>query len=55
MHEWIDICNDVDSGQEMGKTLDNFCDLGMRAFVKFLYFLLWVNGCTHVITLIMDK
>ncbi len=37
------------------KPLEHFYDLGMRPFDKFLNELLCGNGCTHVMTLIVDK
>jgi len=55
VHEWIHICNDVDSEQNMEKDIKHFCSLGMRPFVKILNYLLHGNGCTHVVTLIVDK
>jgi hypothetical protein len=49
------IYNEVDVGQNMKKPLKHFCDLGMRSFIKFLNYLLHVNGCIHVMILIVDK
>jgi hypothetical protein len=37
------------------KPLYNFCGLGMSPFVKILNYLLWLSGCTHVMTSIVDK
>jgi hypothetical protein len=43
------------SEQNMEKDIKHFCNLGMRPFVKILNYLLHGNGCTHVVTLIVDK